>query len=60
MKILLNSKGVGRKFSRGRRAPTKKPRPKNSTTKPFSTLSVPCMKTQGDHGPPVPAGDAHA
>jgi len=33
-----------------------KTRPKNSTIKPFSTLSVLCMKIQGGHGhgPPLP------
>jgi len=31
------------------RGATKKTRPKNSTSKPPSTLSVPCMKIQGDH-----------
>jgi len=30
-------------------------KPKNSTIKPFSTLSVPCMKFQwGEHGPSLP------
>jgi len=29
-------------------------RPKNSTTKPLSTLSVSCMKIQRGHGPPLP------
>jgi len=28
-----------------------KTRPKNSTIKPSSTLSVSCMKIQGGHGP---------
>jgi len=32
-------------------------RPKNSTIKPLSTISVPCMKIQGGHGLP-PAANA--
>jgi len=32
----------------------KKTRPKNSTFKPPSTLSVPCMKFQGGTAPPCP------
>jgi len=43
-------KGVGRKISRGR-GPTQKTRPKNSTIKPPSALSVSCMKIQGATAP---------
>jgi len=46
------SKGVGRKIFRG--ANGKKIRSKNSTIKPFSNLSVPCMKIQGVHSPLLP------
>jgi len=36
-------------------------RPKDSIIKPLSTISVPCMKIQGSHAPPLPpAADAHA
>jgi len=34
-------------------------RPKNSTIKPLSTLSAPCMKIQGGHSPLPPAANAH-
>jgi len=50
-------KGVGRKISGGRS--TEKARAKNSTIKPSSTLSVPCMKTQGGSRPPAPRSDVH-
>jgi len=47
------SKGVGRKISRG--GQRKKTRPKNSTIKSPSALSVSCMKIQGrGHGPILP------
>jgi len=36
----------------------RKTRPKNSTIKLPSTLSVSCMKLQGGHGPPAPSADA--
>jgi len=48
---LVVAKGVGRKFSKGEGA-MEKTRPKNSTIKPPSTLSVSCMKIQGGYGPP--------
>jgi len=40
----------------------RKNRPKNSTIKPLSTISLPCMKIQrGGHGPSLPpAANAHA
>jgi len=47
-------KGVGRKIFRGlgqRKKDCKMARPKNSTIKPLSTISVPCMKIQWGHGP---------
>jgi len=53
------TKSVGRKISRegGEGGATEKTRPKNSTIKPSSTLSVPCIK-QGARPPPS-ASDAH-
>jgi len=52
-------KGIGRKISRGKGA-TEKTKPKNSTIKPHSTLSVPCMKSRGGDGPLLPpSADAH-
>jgi len=35
-------------------------RPKNSTIKPLSAISVPCMKIQESVAPLLPAADAHA
>jgi len=46
----LLSKGVSRKISREANGKT---RPKNSTIKPLSTLSVPCTKIQREPRPPL-------
>jgi len=56
--VLFEYKGDGRKFSGG---VMEKTRPKNSTIKNLSTLSVSCMKIQGrgGHSPLAPASDAH-
>jgi len=48
--LTISTNGVGRKNSRG----TNQKRSKNSTIKLPSTLSVPCMKIQGSHGPLCP------
>jgi len=40
-------------FQDGERGATEN-RPKNSTIKPLSTVSVQCMKIQGGDGPPAP------
>jgi len=63
--MILYSRASAEKFPRGggdmgnekkhyyapSRGPTEK-RPKNSTIKPLSTISVPCMKIQGRPRPP--------
>jgi len=54
-------KSRGRKNFPGGGGNGKKTRPKNSTIKPPSTLSVPCIKIQGGGPwpPLLPAADAH-
>jgi len=48
----------GEKGKRDRKIAKKKT--ENSTIKPLSTISVPCMKNQGGRGRLLPATDAHA
>jgi len=49
----LHSWASAEKIFRGR-GPTEKTRPKNSTNKPLSTLSLLRVKIQEGHGPSVP------
>jgi len=59
-KQISNARASAEKFPGGG-GERKKTRPKISTTKPFSILSVPCMKIQGGHDSLCsPAADAHA
>jgi len=53
--LIALTRASAEKFPGGRGV-NEKTRPKNSTIKPPSTLSVSSMKIQGGHGPP---DDAH-